>query len=86
LMYAAMWGNIDIAEMLILKKAQVNARDNLGMTPLIFALRGNHKDMIEYLISHGADVNVKDKLRRTALSYAKTEEIRKMLIEAGAKE
>ncbi|MCK5057311.1 MAG: ankyrin repeat domain-containing protein [Candidatus Aminicenantes bacterium] len=36
---------------------QVNARDNLGRTPLYWAARAEHIEVCEYLLSHGADIN-----------------------------
>ena len=45
---------------LLAAKANVNAKDAFGETPLFYAL--NHKDMAELLISHHADVNTRDSI------------------------
>jgi serine/threonine protein kinase len=63
--------NRDIVELLIAKGADVNARDNQGLTPLDFAAFGYRKDLVDLLIAKGADVSVsKDQSQR--LLTAKT--------------
>ena len=38
----------------------MNAKDQDGRTPLLFAAHSGHKEIVELLIAKGADVNVKD--------------------------
>jgi len=61
----------DIAELLINKGANVNARNRSARTPLHF-LAGYMDDrkLAELMIKHGADVNAKDKNSQTPLSFA----------------
>ena len=46
--------------MLLAHNADVNAKNNIGYTPLYIAVVGNHKDVAELLLAHNADVNAKD--------------------------
>ena len=57
-----MKGNKDVAELLIAKGANVNAKDNHGDGPLNFVAISGQKDMVELLIEKGADVNTRTKI------------------------
>jgi len=80
----------DIALHLINAGADVNAKDNYGTTPLIFAAISGSTEIMAALIDKGADVNAKDYMGRTALievfnsENEHTAEIIQTLIEAGA--
>ena len=64
---AASQGHKEIAELLIDKSANVNAKSSFGSTPLHGAVGGPNpnwkgsKDIVELLIVNGADVNAKEK-------------------------
>jgi len=67
---------------LISQGADVNAKDEQGSVPLVFAVKEGRKEIVELLLAHGADVNVKDRWGRTPLDYArqkKNEEIIRLL-------
>jgi ankyrin repeat protein len=51
-------GRAEIAEMLIANKADVNARDVAGWTPLRWAVWDNHKDVADLLLAKGAKMDV----------------------------
>ena len=51
---AARNGDKDIAELLILNGANVNATDKTGANPLNLADEKGHKEVVELLIKHGA--------------------------------
>jgi hypothetical protein len=68
---AAYWGRKEIAELLIAKGADVNAKEQDGYTPLHWAARNGHKEIAELLIAKGADVNAKADGGRTPLDMAK---------------
>ena len=46
----------EIAELLILRGADVNLKDDSGITPLGYAVSESHTDITELLINKGADV------------------------------
>jgi ankyrin repeat protein len=79
----------DIA-LLIKKGAQINARNEGNLTPLMIAARGKVKqgeDILEFLIMHGADMNARDHYKDAALNFALhtyNSDYAKKLIQLGA--
>lgn len=69
-------GQKEVAEVLIAREADVNAKDKHGYTPLHRAVGKGHKDVVEHLISKGADINAKDKHGFTPLHKAITDDFR----------
>jgi ankyrin repeat protein len=83
---AAEAGHKEVAEFLIAKGADVNAKTHgeasvragdtvawhmeYTCTPLHLAAEAGHKDVVELLIAHGADINAKDHGGETALHKA----------------
>jgi ankyrin repeat protein len=63
---AAAWRDRALAELLLRKGADVNARTAAGATPL----HGGEKEIAEFLIARGADVNARDKDGKTPLHVA----------------
>jgi ankyrin repeat protein len=57
---AVAWNNKNLAELLINYKADINAVDSHGNTPLLLALNRAkpEKDIVELLVNQGADVNI----------------------------
>ena len=64
---AAINGHKDVAELLLANKAEVNAKDNNGVTPLHLAAFNGHKDVAELLLANKAEVNAKDNDGETPL-------------------
>jgi ankyrin repeat protein len=71
LMYAALYGSTDQVKDLIAKGAEVNKRNDAGVTALMWAVPDVPK--MRALIEHGADVNVRSLDNRTALVIAATQ-------------
>ena len=51
-------------------KADMNAQDELGNTPLIYAAEHGNRKMVEYLLDKGALTNVKNDEKNTPLHFA----------------
>lgn len=68
---AVIHNKLEIAELLLANGADVNARDPVQHTPLIWTLWiYNHDKMMRLLLAHGADVNPTDQWNMSALDYA----------------
>lgn len=65
-------GTNEMAVLLIQHNADVNAKSNLGTTPLILASQSGHVDTVEALIKAGANVNDQTPQGYTALRATTT--------------
>ena len=87
-LYAAAHKNdMEAAKWLIANGAEVNAKTNLGGTPLHQAAWDNAAEVAKLLIDNGAEVNAKDEQRGTPLHFAALKnaaEVAKLLIDAEA--
>jgi len=68
LMSASKNGSIEIVQLLIEKGADVNAKNNLGITVLMQAIK--HEDIVKLLIHKGADIHALDKIGWNAFMLA----------------
>lgn len=69
---AAMRGDVEVARLLRQHRADVNATDAAGNTPLMFAAAADHgrPEMVDFLLQSGARVNARNKVGETALDWA----------------
>ena len=86
LMYAAMYSSVDCMQLLIEKGSNVNAKNKIDETALMWSVHDLAK--MKLLIQHGADVNAKAKSGNTPLliasvGHGKYEAV-KLLIDKGA--
>ena len=86
LMYAALYSSIDCMQLLIEKGSNVNAKNGLDETALMWAVHDLEK--MKLLIQRGADVNAKAKTGNTALlitsiGHGKYDAV-KLLLDKGA--
>ena len=70
---AAAGGHKEMVELLLAKKADINARNKNGMTPLHYAAADDLRGVAELLLANKADVNAKDNDGRTPLDVASTD-------------
>ena len=71
---AVSYDHKEIVELLIDKGAELNIKDDDGVTPLHEAVDSiSQKDIIELLITNGADINAKTNLGSTPLDWAQEE-------------
>jgi hypothetical protein len=54
--WAALYGNVELVQKLLLAGASVNLKDNVGRTALFPAAANRHREVVRILLEHGADV------------------------------
>ena len=76
---------IEIAQYLLDKGANINAKTRNGWTALMYASSYGYLDMVKFLVKNGANINTITDEGYTALNVALDKEVENFLIEAGAK-
>lgn len=77
LMLAVKKGNLQMAQTLLQYKADPNAKNAGGLTPLMIAAFGDQEMIITLLLKSGADPKLKDAEGKTALMLAQENEAKK---------
>ena len=93
LILSIIYGQYEIAELLIEKGANVNIKDNSGFRALIHAIQREKTDLSKMLIEKKSDVNTKITFKTdglylkgfTPLTFNVDKEVAELLIKAGAK-
>jgi ankyrin repeat protein len=70
LMGACFKGNVELAALLIANRADVNGANDLGTTPLMYAILSQKIELIKLLLENGAEKDVRERSGKTALDYA----------------
>jgi ankyrin repeat protein len=81
-------GDVIELEQALARGADVNACNNLGLTPLMMAAYHGQKDMVKALVEHGADINAVDNGGLTAAMLAEDSdhaEVVRTLVALGVK-
>ena len=84
---AVIQGDTDSVRKLLVRHANYDAADSLGMTPLMYASIEGHVEIAGLLIARGANIHAQSVTGMTALAYAEANsntEIAHMLGDAGA--
>lgn len=68
--YASFLGYIDVLDVLIAAKSDLNHVDKKGLTPLMYACYSGRVDVIHFLLNFKLDINKKNYYGTTALMYA----------------
>jgi ankyrin repeat protein len=63
----------DVAEILLICKFDINARDDRGLAPLHHVVKANRIDIAKFFLDKGADINVRDDISFTPLHWAARE-------------
>ncbi|EFX00151.1 nacht domain containing protein [Grosmannia clavigera kw1407] len=70
LSWAAEYGRIKVAKLLLSHGSDPGLPDNDGRTPMIWAAKRGHANCVDVLLRNGAEVGKGDKDNRTSLSHA----------------
>ena len=65
------WGDVDAVKTLVLAGADVNAKGDMGGTPLFNAVIGRSAQVVDFLLRSGADPNMSNDYNRLVVDYAK---------------
>ena len=76
---AALDGNLDCANTLVLNGADVNTQDCEGWTPLHAAAIEGHAEFVRFLLLANADPNIRNDDNETAYDIATNKSVKKML-------
>lgn len=61
---------MNVAQLLVVNNADVNATDNQGWSPLHCACDSARLDVVQFLVSRGANLSITDKWNKSPLQHA----------------
>ncbi|KAI7905440.1 uncharacterized protein BX663DRAFT_467939 [Cokeromyces recurvatus] len=73
LIYAACFGKIDVAQVLIEAGAQIDAQDSFGWSALMWATNNNHEALVKILLENGASPQTRSSKGRTVFDFINTD-------------
>jgi tetratricopeptide (TPR) repeat protein len=79
-------GNVEVVELLLKAGADIEAKDDFGLTPISLAAWRGHTEVVKLLLKARADIEVKDDFGLTPISLAASRghvEVAKLLLKAG---
>ncbi|TNF70057.1 MAG: ankyrin repeat domain-containing protein [Gammaproteobacteria bacterium] len=86
--HAVRCGNLEMAEILLNKGADINVLNEHFGTPLHFAVSQNNQEMVKFLLKKGADINIVNNEGLTPVQFAtknkQTDSIRSLIHHGGA--
>ena len=85
LMAASFNGHPDIVELLLAANAEIDIAANDGKTALSVAAEYDHADVVRTLLRGGADPGLPNIAGNQPLHFARTEEVGRLLLDAGAR-
>jgi ankyrin repeat protein len=83
LCYAALQNSVELAQLLLAHKADVNFRDSLGCTPAHYAVVSNALDCLSLLLDAGADVYALNSQRKPIAQYCRCKQTLDLLCSRG---
>ncbi|XP_064602158.1 fibronectin type 3 and ankyrin repeat domains 1 protein-like [Liolophura sinensis] len=76
---ASVTGNYDVASVLLMYGADINAQDNDRKTPLMIAILNGHFPLVELLLKRNADISRTNEFGKTAFEMALTMDKRRII-------
>ncbi|KAI9264086.1 hypothetical protein BDA99DRAFT_604556 [Phascolomyces articulosus] len=73
LIYAACFGKVEIAQLLLEAGAKTDIQDSSGWSALMWATTNNHDNLVKVLLDHGASSNTRSAKGRTVYDFVNTE-------------
>ena len=73
--------NVEIIKLLLNAGADVNARNEDLMTPLMASVSNKNAEVVSLMIKAGADINAQDKYEDSALHYASVDAVNPTVID-----
>ncbi|GAA5816646.1 hypothetical protein MFLAVUS_010176 [Mucor flavus] len=73
LIYAACFGKVEVAQVLIEHGANIDAQDSFGWSALMWATNNSHESLVKILLENGASATTKSSKGRTVFDFVNTE-------------